>query len=328
MFEAIQPYVGARPFEARDQNLFFGRDAEAVELVSRIVSHSDVLLYAQSGAGKTSLINARLVPLLQKEGYEVLAGARVQGPAPAIELSSISNLYMFQALTRLAGSRFEPSHLAGMSLQSYLDQSPRIPDAEGGVRPRVLVIDQFEELFTFYPERWPERRRFFEQLRDALNADRALHVLLSMREDYVAETEPYAAILPQKLRTRFRLERLREKPAVDAVAEPLRLTDRAFQNGVAASLVTDLLEIRVKSPDGAIVKAPGEFVEPVHLQVACERIWKSLKPGEKVITYNMLGCSGHVDAGSRILPRRHRQRSELPPPALKKPRSASSSNAI
>ena len=89
---------------------------------------------------------------------------------------------------------------------------------------------------------------------------------------------------------------MREKPAVDAVAEPLRLTDRAFQNGVAASLVTDLLEIRVKSPDGAIVKAPGEFVEPVHLQVACERIWKSLKPGEKVITYKMLAASGDVDA--------------------------------
>ena len=66
-----QPYVGPRPFERNDldQAMFFGRDYEADELVSLVFAHQVVLFYAQSGAGKTSLLNAGLIPLLEKEEF-------------------------------------------------------------------------------------------------------------------------------------------------------------------------------------------------------------------------------------------------------------------
>ena len=60
-----EPYVGPRFFRREDQSIFFGRSREANELLSLVISHSVVLLYAQSGAGKTSLINAKLEPLLE-----------------------------------------------------------------------------------------------------------------------------------------------------------------------------------------------------------------------------------------------------------------------
>ena len=60
----FQPYVGPRPFERKDQTLFFGRDREADDLLSLVVAYEAVLFYAQSGAGKTSLINAGLLPFL------------------------------------------------------------------------------------------------------------------------------------------------------------------------------------------------------------------------------------------------------------------------
>src|SRR5262245_32138328 len=72
-------YVGPRPFEPQDRDIFFGRDGETLDLVSLVVAYRVVLLYAASGAGKTSLLNAGLVPALQhEEGFEVLPPARIR----------------------------------------------------------------------------------------------------------------------------------------------------------------------------------------------------------------------------------------------------------
>src|SRR3712207_4450924 len=95
-----QPYVGPQPFERDDAARFFGRDREANDVVSLIVAHPVVLLYAQSGAGKTSLINARVVPLLEEEGFQVLPAARMRGLTPAQgTLAEIPNLFVFNALS-------------------------------------------------------------------------------------------------------------------------------------------------------------------------------------------------------------------------------------
>ena len=95
------PYVGPRPFEERHQRRFFGRDWEADELVSLVVAHPAVLLYAQSGAGKTSLLNAKLIPLLRdEEGLQVMPVARVWGEVPEeVQPEQIENLFVFNTLS-------------------------------------------------------------------------------------------------------------------------------------------------------------------------------------------------------------------------------------
>ena len=57
------PYVGPRPFTQTDP--LFGRDVEKVELLNLLIAERIVLLYSPSGAGKTSLIQAGLVPELK-----------------------------------------------------------------------------------------------------------------------------------------------------------------------------------------------------------------------------------------------------------------------
>ena len=75
----IDPYIGPRPFkrDIEDQKRFFGRDDETDEIVSLILGHKLVLIYAQSGAGKTSILNAKVTPTLEKYGFQVLPTARV-----------------------------------------------------------------------------------------------------------------------------------------------------------------------------------------------------------------------------------------------------------
>ena len=291
------PYVGPRPFEERERERFFGRDWEADELVSLVVAHPAVLLYAQSGAGKTSLIKARVVPLLKdEEGFEVLPVVRVGGELPeGVKPDQIANLFIFNTLMSWMEVGINPARVVDLSLLDFLKRLPQATDEEGQPVLRIIIFDQFEELFTFYPERWAERRGFFAQVGEALSGDPFLRVLFVMREEYLAQLDPYVALLPERLRARFRLERLRKEAALAAVKGPLRDTKRSFAPGVAESLVEELLKIKVETRVGQTIEAPGEFVEPVQLQVVCRSLWEELPPEVTEITQRHLRTFGDVD---------------------------------
>ncbi len=67
------PYKFLSYYDIGDRDIFFGRDAVIEELAGRIPRHKVVILNGQSGAGKTSLINAGLIPRLAENGYLYLA---------------------------------------------------------------------------------------------------------------------------------------------------------------------------------------------------------------------------------------------------------------
>src|SRR5215207_630846 len=102
------PYVGLRPFTDFDRELFFGRDREAQDLLSLIVAHPAVLLYAPSGAGKTSLLQARVLPLLRERDARVLGTARVRGAVPE---QPVENVFLWSALTSLLGAPPQPERV-------------------------------------------------------------------------------------------------------------------------------------------------------------------------------------------------------------------------
>jgi tetratricopeptide (TPR) repeat protein len=290
------PYVGPRPFEKQDKGLFFGRDREASEIFSLIIAHPTLLLYAQSGAGKTSLLNARLIPLLEEEGFEVLPLARVRGLIPeSVQPEEMPNLYVFNTIMSWTEKKADSRGLAQLSLAGFLKEREHPIDEEGQALPRAIIFDQFEELFSFYPEHWEEREGFFRQVAQALKEDPLLRVLFVIREDYLASFDPYVELLPERVRTRYRLERLRGEAAHQAIEGPLQDIGRSFEEGLVSSLVQELIKTRVKSATGEMVEAVGKYVEPVQLQIVCKNLWDSLPPDVTVITSNHLHTFGDVD---------------------------------
>jgi len=93
-----------------------------------------------------------------------------------------------------------------------------------------------------------------------------------MREEFIAQLDPYAYLLPQRLRTRFHMERLCREDALKAIREPLRDTGHSFAEDVAEKLVDDLMTIQVETMPGKIDKVPGKFIEAVQLQVVCQSL--------------------------------------------------------
>jgi hypothetical protein len=309
------PFVGPLPFERKDADLFFGRVGEVQELVSRIVANRVVVLYAASGAGKTSLLNAGVLPLLEREErFEVLPSARFSRVAVADDAGrSVENVYVYTTLlnwSERAVTLSEPSELtpepseapasaatsavtAETTLGDFLTTRGHLRDARGRPLPRVVVFDQFEEIFTVNPEYWEHREEFFRELADALDADRYLRVVLALREDYVAQLEQLLPLLPSYVR--FRLEQLSRDGAIEAVTGPVAKAGRSFGTGVAEALVQDLQTLRVDVGGEKPTEMPGEFVEPVQLQVVCQSLWSELPPDVKEITEQHTHTFGDVD---------------------------------
>jgi tetratricopeptide (TPR) repeat protein len=297
--QSFNPYPGPRPFKKEEKDRFFGRETEARELLSLVTAHQALLLYAQSGAGKSSLINAGLVPLLLEEEFTTLQSGSLGGLIPpTLSLAEIPNVYVFSTLVCWADGKVDPRLLLGKSLAEFLRTSARGTENSGTSSPRVIIFDQFEELFTLYLGRWGDREEFFKQIAEVLEEDPLARVVFAMRDDYIAQLDPYCDLLPESLRTRFRLERLDEEAALLAIKEPLEGTDYAFAEGVAETLVNDLLKVRVENDMGGrveVTEAQGEFVEPIILQVVCQSIWQGLAPETREITKDDLLSVGEVD---------------------------------
>ena len=274
------PYVGPRPYERADRENFYGRNREARDLLSLILAERVVLFYAPSGAGKTSLLNAKVIPALENEFFNVLPVVRVANDLPpGLDDTDVENIFVFSVLISLVGEDTPTAPLGDQSLQEFLQAY--LPDDD---RPPLLIVDQFEELFTAHRHRWQDADGFFIQVQQALDALPQLGVVFAMREDYVAEVEPYAPLLPRRLRARFRMERLGVEGALEAGRKPAARVGIQFEENVAERLVDDLRRSKVQryGRDDE-VEVLGHFVEPVQLQVVCHRLWANLPAQEDTL---------------------------------------------
>ena len=161
---------------------------------------------------------------------------------------------------------------------------------------RVLIVDQFEEIFTTFQERWQDQEEFFKQLGQALADDPFLSVILCMREDYLAQLEAFDHLIPGRFRSRYRIEPLRADAALEAVRMPAEQAGRAFMAGVAEQLVDSLRQITTQSQTGAVNTVIGRYVEAMQLQVVCYQLWEHLKDRPSgPITVDDLQAAGDVD---------------------------------
>ena len=338
------PYVGPRSFETGET--LYGRDRELQDLLDLLIAERIVLLYSPSGAGKSSLIHAGLVPRLRQVGYHVLPVIRVnQEPPHDPEMHPQAsnaqaqvepvNRYLYSTILSLEEGlppeqQTEASRLSTLSLAGYLDQRPvsMPPDQESEEPPsQLLIFDQFEEIVTLDPTDQAGKAAFFAQLGAALR-DRNRWALISLREDYVAALDPYLRHIPTRLSNRFRLDLLGVSSARQAIQQPVKNSGVDFTQAAVNKLVNDLRQIQVQLPDGSMETRLGPYVEPVQLQVVCFHLWQQLSPDKVQITDDDLTShwecgpiSGNLLRHSGCCDCRQGQRQRTPHPQLVRARA-------
>ncbi|BCB91618.1 nSTAND1 domain-containing NTPase [Phytohabitans suffuscus] len=170
------PYLGLSAFEARDAERFFGRERLVAELRERIDGTPFLAVFAPSGAGKSSLLRAGLIPAAGADWVTVLL---TPGKAPVEELAA-----------RLPG--VEPDVLRA-------DPSAVLPAVRRALSGRpdgarlLLVVDQFEEVFTLCPDE-PERVAFVD-LVTAVATEPGGRVVIGARADFYARCAAYPVLV-------------------------------------------------------------------------------------------------------------------------------------
>ncbi len=175
------PYPGLAAFTEADADRFFGREAEAAALWRRISARRLLAVIGPSGVGKSSLLRAG-VAARAPPGWRVVVFT--PGEAPTLSLArALASDHAGDpaAMARLLG--FNDSDTALAVVSRWRGQFDEV----------VLVVDQFEELFTLNP---PEvQSSFIEMLRRLVDAA-DVHVVLAMRDDFLHHCQRYPQIAP------------------------------------------------------------------------------------------------------------------------------------
>ncbi|MEU6373980.1 DNA-binding protein [Streptomyces sp. NPDC046909] len=155
------PYQGLARYEPGDHERFFGRDALVADLCERVRGGRFTAVFGPSGSGKSSLLRAGLIPALRTGGVgdgPALAAIRVLTPGP------------------------HPLRAHAEALR-----------AKEGPGDTLLVVDQFEEVFTLCQDP-AERAGFIDQLLDARRPGGRLRVVIAVRADFYGRCAEHRAL--------------------------------------------------------------------------------------------------------------------------------------
>lgn len=290
-------YPGVASFcdDAIDRSLFFGRRRASYDLLHLVLAERLVVLLARSGIGKSSLINAGLMQPLREAGCFPMV-VRVN----SIDDEPLAALYdgVQEASERGVAARvidsYEPNDPAKWNRRSLWQFMKTFCLWRGAelVQP-VLIIDQFEELFTLISEK--SRKRFVDELADVVRGRRRrtasatiddiegglsdrppeVKVLLSIREDFLVRLDEMAERLPSILKTRFRLGPLQLEDARLAITKPAQLRDLAIRTRPfewAEDAVNCVLTFLRQRRSGLQRAQLSNEVEPFQLQLVCQHV--------------------------------------------------------
>jgi GH24 family phage-related lysozyme (muramidase) len=259
------PYVGLRPFREEDHEFFFGRDREIRIILSNLRQPLTVL-YGPSGVGKSSILQAGVVPRLKTAGAAVFYHNEWQSPDFA----------------RFLTLRFEETlqqPVAGHRLDDYLEaSSKRI----------VVLLDQFEEYLLYHSEQ-SAGAEFDAVLARIVNRDDvAANVLIGIREDALYKLDQRFSIrISDLLGNTLAVQLLAPEAARSAITKPLEVLNERYCPGgcrfeIEESLVNRIIwdvqsdQVAATGISAGAAKAPTSDqrgIETAYLQLVLRRLW-------------------------------------------------------
>ena len=288
---AGSPYRGLSAFGEQDAALFFGREAATTELLERmsrrLTGAGMLVVSGVSGAGKSSLLRAGVLPRIRAAGLASAPGSQswpcllfTPTRAPLDELAlRVASLAGADAAAVRRELGTAPAGFALTARQAALAR-PRGPAADltGSASDRdrpprrrlLMVVNQFEELFTQCADEG-QRRAFITALHAAATAGHgpdhtpAALVVLGVRADFEARCADYPH-LAAAVQDRYLVTAMTERQLRMAITEPAKKAGSQVDDDLVEVLLT---ELRTRQPGAA-----GAGVLPL-LSHALDQAWRS-----------------------------------------------------
>ena len=241
------PFQGLQYYDEKDADRFFGRETLIAKIVGRLASSRFLTVIGASGSGKSSVVRAGVIPALRR-------GERLaDGSVPPTD-SGQWDIRIFtpsaHPLDALAASltRESESVSAAAALRADLAQEPRALNliarrllAQNGKKRLMLVIDQFEEVFTQCRQD-DERRAFFENLLYAIDpADpQPITVLLTLRADFYPQLAFQDHLRELVSQNQEFIGAMSRDELTRAILQPAALGNWKVQEGLVEVILDDL----------------------------------------------------------------------------------------
>jgi WD40 repeat protein len=282
------PYCGLVPYQEEDAAFFFGRTGDIGLVIANLLASRLTLFYGASGVGKSSVLNAGVVPELRR----LAANNREQVGKPELAVVVLREWAHAPALRLTRSVRDACALAVGV-------ESPQAPYREGDLLSALregsaqvggdvlVILDQFEEHFL-YGATEDDAESFDDALVSALN-DTKLHAnfLISIREDGLAKLDQFKGRIPKLFDNYLRIQHLDAAAAKDAIEKPVERFNTLFRagqlpitlgEGLVEAVLSEVRTGQVTISDAAVGGVGGGSagetrIETPFLQLVLERLW-------------------------------------------------------
>ncbi|GAB4467854.1 MAG: hypothetical protein OHK0037_24910 [Elainellaceae cyanobacterium] len=358
----ICPFRGLECFEEEHADFFFGREELTHQLVERLRTSPFVTVLGASGSGKSSLVRAGLMRELRR-GHRLagsdrwrlklitpgenpmrsLASAFVDPDAPEIERAE----QIQRAETFLQSGGTGLARLVRASLPSSTTSSPVSTISSGSAgrpRPRlVLIIDQFEEVFTLCCGSQAEamRKQFFQCLTSAMaQSEDCFSIVAVLRADFFGKCLQYAGLAAQIKRQILKVMPMSYEQIKNTIVRPAKRAGLICEPNLVYTMLLDVIgapgelpllqytllelwEQRERSPQGAPSKLTLNAYTELGgvrgtLQKRATEIYNSLEPEEQAAARRIFLALTRLGEGTEDT-RRRASKDELVSPAFPRP---------
>lgn len=221
------PYQGLKAFAKEQARFFFGREKVVQLLREKLGQANFVPIIGASGSGKSSVVRAGLIPQLEKDGWRILAPI-LPGDEPFAELKTV--------LIELFGTTEGQEVYSLIKTEGLRPVIERLSDSER----LLLVVDQFEEVFTLCPKE-EERRLFIELLTQVAEIPNSrLAIVTTMRADFLEPCLSYESLTKLIQNEAVYIPPLLGAELEEAIATPAKLQGYSFADGLLGAILHDV----------------------------------------------------------------------------------------
>ncbi|MFN8488154.1 MAG: WD40 repeat domain-containing protein [Caldilineaceae bacterium] len=281
------PYRGLTPYTEADAAYFFGRAQESANLAANLEVARLTIFYGPSGVGKSSVLRAGVMYMLQQRAQEnMTAGGR-----PEI-IPVYFNRWQsepLQGLTHAIFTEVRPflKETVEVRYTNYESQFAATLAAlsEQTDSELLIILDQFEEYFLYHPdEQGPDS--FARQFVQAVNrADLRANFMLSVREDALGRLDRFKGQIPFLLDNRLSIEHLNRAAGYEAVTRPLEQynLDHNTHYTIEPALVETILDqvgrgkVALSKQGANVSEVERRRVEAPYLQLVLDRLWQEVQ---------------------------------------------------
>ncbi|WP_420628181.1 hypothetical protein [Candidatus Leptofilum sp.] len=233
------PYRGLEAFTEADRYNFFGRDDQVDELEKAIQQQPLLILFGSSGSGKTSIIQAGLIPRLRQSEWTIVQMRPGRQPFQALIEGLLAVAYPNHSEN---GRRVKATQLVekwlqdNLSLTKIVQTLPRF----SSIKQLLVIVDQFEELFTTYPDS-KLTKQFVSSLLSLLEkSGLSINLLFAIRADFLAETMELPHLAEKLNKHQYMLPAMSHEQLEAAILQPAYTLFTRFEEGLLSRILLDV----------------------------------------------------------------------------------------